>query len=112
MLELCEKNDNINFYVIDDEDATFSSQMIKFSIYNNHNKLFLKNTESFYSPFGPQFYSILSESLISGISEFIDRNKTNELCLHFPASSLQGFMDQYGAMVYRMLSLSEITTSN
>ena len=112
VLELCEKNDNINFYVIDDEDATFSSQMIKFSIYNNHNKLFLKNTERFYSPFGPQFYSILSESLISGISEFIDRNKTNELCLHFPASSLQGFMDQYGAMVYRMLSLSEITTSN
>lgn len=111
VLELCEKNDRINFYVLDDEDSSYSSQIIKFSVYNNHNKLFLKNTERFYSPYGPQFYSILSESLISGISEYMDGLKQKDICMHYPAKSLKAFMDQYGAMVYRMLSLSEITTS-
>lgn len=111
VLELCDKNDKINFYVIDDEDIPYSHQFIKFSIYNNHNKLFLKNTVRFYSPYGPQFYSILSESIIEGISKCINSVKGLDSCRHYPATSLKGFMDQYGAMVYRMLSLSEITTS-
>lgn len=111
VLELCKKNDKINFYVIDDEDIPYSHRYIKFSIYNNNSKLFLKNTVRFYSKYGPQFYSILSESLISGIANCINAAKELPVCRHYPASSLESFMNQYGAMVYRMLSLSEITTS-
>lgn len=111
VLELCKKNDKINFYIIDDEDIPYSHRYIKFSIYNNNSKLFLKNTVRFYSPYGPQFYSILSENIISGITECINAAKDLPICRHYPASSLEGFMNQYGAMVYRMLSLSEITTS-
>ena len=111
VLDLCKKNDKINFYIIDDEDVPYSHSYIKFSIYNNHSKLFLKNTVRFYKPYGPQFYSILSEPIIAGIAECIDSAKTLPVCRHYPASSLEAFMNQYGAMVYRMLSLSEITTS-
>lgn len=111
VLELCEKNDKINFYIIDDEDIPYSHRYIKFSIYNNNSKLFLKNTMRFYSNYGPQFYSILSESIIAGISNCINSAKVLPVCRNFPASSIKSFMNQYGAMVYRMLSLSEITTS-
>lgn len=111
VLELCDKNDKINFYVIDDEDMPYSHQYIKFSIYNNTNKLFLKNIDRFYSPYGPQFYSILSESILDDITKCINKAKKNNICRNYPASSIKPFMDQYGAMVYRMLSLSEITTS-
>ena len=111
VLDICRKNDNVNFYIIDDEDIPYSNQDICFSIYNNYGKLFLKNTVRFYRSYGPQFYSILSEPIINGIAECIESIKSFPICVHYPASSVQTFMDQYGAMVYRMISLSEITTS-
>ncbi|GFI60970.1 hypothetical protein IMSAG049_00120 [Clostridiales bacterium] len=110
ILELCEKNDHISFYILDDEDIPYSHQNVKFSIYNNHNKLFLKNTVRFYSSYGPQFYSILSDSIINGISNSFEKLKELDLCSHYSAKSIKPFMDQYGAMVYRMLSLSAITS--
>lgn len=111
VLDLCGKNDKINFHIIDDEDMPYSHQYIKFSVYNNTNKLFLKNVDRFYKSYGPQFYSILSEPIINGITECIADIKNTDMCKNYPACSLKPFMEQYGAMVYRMLSLSEITTS-
>lgn len=108
VLEMCKINKNINFYVIDEENVPYPHQRFTFALFNNHKKLFLKNTKRFYSDFGPQFYSIMNESLINLITESMDSIKALDSCYHYPAESIQGFMDRYGGMVYRMLSLNEL----
>jgi len=108
VLEMCKVNKNINFYIIDEDNIPFSQHVFSFALFNNHKKLFLKNTNRFYTDFGPQFYSIMNASLINGITKSIDSIKTVDACTHYPAESLQDFMDRYGGMVYRMLSLNEL----
>ena len=110
VLEMCEKNPNINFYVIDEEKISTSPQLMKFSLFNNHKKLFMKNIRRFHTDFGPQFYSILNEGLINMITEYMDDIKNLDSVTNYPASSLPDFMDRYGGMVYRMLSLSELNS--
>lgn len=110
VLEMCEKNPNINFYVIDEEKISTSPQLMKFSLFNNHKKLFMKNIRRFHTDFGPQFYSILNEGLINMITEYMDDIKNLDSVTNYPASSLPNFMDRYGGMVYRMLSLSELNS--
>lgn len=108
VLEVCAKNPNLSFYVIDEEKIPFSPQIMNFSLFNNHKKLFMKNIRRFHSDFGPQFYSILNETLINSITECMDEMKNASPVTCYPASSLPDFMDRYGGMVYRMLSLSEL----
>lgn len=108
VLDMCKANENINFYVIDEENIPYSQHTFSFALFNNHKKLFLKNTKRFYNDFGPQFYSIMNESLINGITDSIDSIKTLDACYHYTAQSIQEFMDRYGGMVYRMLSLNEL----
>lgn len=108
VLDMCKTNKNINFYVIDEESIPFSQHGFTFALFNNHKKLFLKNTKRFYTDFGPQFYSIMNESLINNITKSIDSIRGIDACYHYPAESLQEFMDRYGGMVYRMLSLNEL----
>ena len=110
LLEQFCKNENLNFYVIDEEKIQYPQSLINFSLFNNHKKLFLKNINRFESEFGPQFYSILNETLINQISKYIDEMKASEAVTVYPATSLPGFMERYGGMVYRMLSLSELNT--
>ena len=93
------------------KDACSHAEIVPVSALKGKNKDELIKTLFKYLPYGPQFYSILSENIISGITECINAAKDLPVCRHYPASSLEGFMNQYGAMVYRMLSLSEITTS-
>lgn len=108
VLEVCKKNPNLNFYVIDEEKIPYSQQLINFSLFNNHKKLFLKNIRRFKTDFGPQFYSILNEGLINNITECLEELKTASAVTNYPASSIPEFMERYGGMVYRMLSLSEL----
>ena len=56
------------------------------------------------------FYSILNEGLINMITEYMDDIKNLDSVTNYPASSLPDFMDRYGGMVYRMLSLSELNS--
>ena len=108
VLEMCKKNHNLNFYVIDDENINYPQQNYYFAMFNNHKKLFLKNTKHFYTKMGPQFYSILNESLINNITDAVASIKDLPICTHYPAEALQSFMDRYGGMVYKMLSLNEL----
>ena len=108
VLEMCKKNPNLNFYVIDDENINYPQQNYYFAMFNNHKKLFLKNTKHFYTKMGPQFYSILNESLINNITDAVASIKDLPICTHYPAGALQSFMDRYGGMVYKMLSLNEL----
>lgn len=108
LLEVCRKNENLNFYVIDEEKIPYSQKLINFALFNNHKKLFLKNINRFKTDFGPQFYSILNEGLINDITESIEELKTAEAVTNYPAQSVPEFMERYGGMVYRMLSLSEL----
>lgn len=108
ILKLYTKNESLNFYIIDEEKIPYSTKLVNFSLFNNHKKLFLKNIRRFNSDFGPQFYSILNESLINGITNYIDGLKSSDAVICYPASSLPEFMERYGGMVYRMLSLSEL----
>lgn len=110
VLKIAKTNPNINFYVIDDEDIPYPHHLILFSIFNNRSKLFLKNTVRFRGDDGPQFYTIMNENMISEIGKCYEAVKKLDFCRHFPAVTLEDFMNQYGAMVYRMLSLSEIKT--
>ncbi|MPM75066.1 hypothetical protein SDC9_122057 [bioreactor metagenome] len=108
VLEIAKKNPYINFYIIDDEDIPYPHHLILFSIFNNRSKLFLKSTTRFNGEGGPQFYTIMNENMINEIGKCYEEVKQCDFCMHFPAISLESFMTQYGAMVYRMLSLSEI----
>lgn len=108
VLEICSKNENLNFYVIDEEKIQYSQQLINFSLFNNHKKLFMKNIKRFHSNFGPQFYSILNESLINDISDCMEQLKEVSAVTAYSSQSLPEFMERYGGMVYRMLSLSEL----
>ncbi len=108
VLKIYTKNTELNFYVIDEEKVPYPTKLVNFSLFNNHKKLFLKNIKRFHGDFGPQFYSILNESFINGITECIDELKGSEAVIHYPASSLPEFMERYGGMVYRILSLSEL----
>lgn len=102
------KNKNLNFYIIDEEKISYSTSLINFSMFNNHKKLFLKNIRRFYTDFGPQFYSILNETLINDISECMDSLKSHECITKYAAESLPDFMERYGGMIYKILSLSEL----
>ncbi len=108
VIEICELNPKINFYIIDDENLSYPNKYAFFSLYSNHNKLFLKNTKSFYDSKGPQFYGILNESLIEKIGLCIDEAKKSEYCIHFTASKVKDFMEKYKVMIERIMSLSEI----
>lgn len=110
VLEIAKKNPNVNFYILDDEDMAYPHHLVIFSIFNNRSKLFLKNTKRFEGESGPQFYTIMNENMINEIGNCYEEVKKLDCCMHFPATSLENFMTQYGAMVYRMLSLSEIKT--
>ena len=108
LLEVCRKNENLNFYVIDEEKIPYLQKLINFALFNNHKKLFLKNINRFKTDFGPQFYSILNEGLINDITQSIEELKNAEAVTNYPAQSVPEFMERYGGMVYRMLSLSEL----
>lgn len=108
LLEMSKRNPKLNFYVIDEEKVDVSAKLMNFSLFNNHNKLFLKNINRFHSDFGPQFYSILNEKLINDISESIECIKEIDAVTQYSAESLEDFMDRYSGMIYRMLSLSEL----
>lgn len=108
VLNIAKVNPNINFYVIDDEDIPYPNNLFSFSIFNNHSKLFLKNNRSFLGDSGPQFYTVMNETMIAEIGKCYEQIKEFDFCLKFPCTALESFMSQYGAMVYRMLSLSDI----
>lgn len=108
LLDICRRNDRLNFYVIDEEKIPYSQKLVNFSLFNNHKKLFLKNIKHFSTGLGPQFYSIINEGLISGITEYVESLKNSEAVAHYPAASLPEFMERYGGMVIKMLSLSEL----
>ncbi len=110
VLEIAKKNPNVNFYVIDDEDMPYPHHLVLFSIFNNRSKLFLKSTTRFNGEIGPQFYTIMNENMLNEIGNCYEEVKKLDCCMHFPAVTLEDFMSKYGAMVYRMLSLSEIKT--
>ena len=105
---LAKSNPNINFYVIDDEDSSYPGHSFVFSIFNNYNKLFLKNTKVYSGEPGPQFYTILNEKLIHDISQCYEVIKGLNMCKHFSGEKIEKFISQYGTMIYRLLSLSEI----
>ena len=108
VLNIAKVNPNINFYVIDDEDIPYPNNLFSFSIFNNHSKLFLKNNRRFTGGSGPQFYTVLNETMIAEIGKCYEEIKHMDFCMNFPCTALESFMSQYGAMVYRMLSLSDI----
>lgn len=108
LIELSKKNPKLNFFIIDDEKIPYSIKNIDFSLYNNHNKLFIKNIKQFESDFGPQFYSILNEKIINDITNIFEGIKEKDFVTHYNYKKLEDFMDRYGGMVYRMLSLSEL----
>ena len=108
VLDVYTKNKNLNFYVIDEEKIPIPVELISFSLFNNHKKLFLKNIKYFDDQYGPQFYSILNEKLINRIAELLESLKSDGAVACYPAVSLPEFMERYGGMVYRMLSLSEL----
>ncbi|MDD5945317.1 MAG: hypothetical protein PUD43_06350 [Clostridia bacterium] len=108
VLKEYSQNENLNFYIIDEEKIHFPTKLINFSLFNNHKKLFLKNINRFHCEYGPQFYSILNEKIIADITKYMDELKDYDSVTHYNATSLPEFMDRYGGMVYKMLSLSEL----
>ncbi len=108
VIEICDLNPKINFYIIEDETISYPNKHALFSIYNNNSKLFLKNTKSFYDSIGPQFYGVLNENLIEKISMGMESLKKANCCYHFSASSLREFKEKYRVMIDRIMSLSEI----
>ena len=108
VLEVAEKNPKLKFYIIDDENMSYSSKAAIFSFYSNGSKQFFKNTRRFCDSRGPQFYSVLSEKLIEKICESVNALKELDICYYFPASSLDDFMKKYSSMIDRIISLSEI----
>lgn len=108
VIEICDLNPKINFYIIEDENISYPNKYALFSIYNNNSKLFLKNTKSFYDSIGPQFYGVLNERLIEKISICMESLKKENCCYHFSASSLREFKEKYRVMIERIMTLSEI----
>lgn len=111
VIEICDLNPKINFYIIDDENISYPNNYDLFSLYNNNSKLFLKNTKSLYDSIGPQFYGVLNECLIEKIiSICMESLKKANCCYHFSASSLREFKEKYSVMIERIMSLSEINS--
>lgn len=108
VLALSKKNPNIQFYVVDDEQLVNTQHLMKFALFNNRKKLFLKNPERYHTNIGPYFYSVLSDHLIQKISDYLDDVQNADYCKHYNAESLQAFYDKYGSLVCRMIDLSAL----
>lgn len=106
VLEITKKNPNIRFYVIDDEYLPSVQHLLHTSIFNNHQKLFLKNPERYHMDIGPHFYSVLSNKLIKEISDFFDNMRSEPYCFEYDSEAVQKFAEKYGSLVYRMIDLS------
>lgn len=107
ILEITKKNENIKFFVLDDESISYPNDLIKVSIYLNNKKLFMKNHSRYQSDFGPFFYTISNEKLVLYINMFFSSLKNSNICREYDALSLEDFYKKYESMIYRFMSLKE-----
>ena len=103
--QIVEKNPNITFHIIDDDQIHKADLLVHTSIYNNMNKLFLKNTERYGKKYGPKFYTVPDRETISAITRYFNDLTNNPICTNFTAAAAMAFFDTYGTMIQRMLSL-------
>ena len=103
--QIVEKNPNITFHIIDDDQIHKADLLVHTSIYNNMNKLFLKNTERYGKKYGPKFYTVPDRETISAITRYFNDLTNNPICTNFTAAAAMAFFDTFGTMIQRMLSL-------
>ena len=105
VLEVARKNPNIVFYLIDDEKFPEKNQLAYLSVFNNRQTAFLKNPNRYRCDYGPFFYSVRDNLMISKMTEFFDNLRKTPACSRYGYKELQAFYDNYASMINRMIDL-------
>lgn len=93
------------YRMIDDEKFPEKNQLAYLSVFNNRQKAFLKNPNRYRCDYGPFFYSVRDNLMISKMTEFFDNLRKTPACSRYGYKELQAFYDNYASMINRMIDL-------
>jgi hypothetical protein len=104
-IEILKLNDQISFYVIDDDKLDTGYLEFNISVYTNSNTVFFKNQLKIQQR-QTDFLSVINDSdLVKGINLTFDDLKKSPLCKKFTMEKIEKAWDKYQNMLFRIMDI-------